>query len=334
MNRNQHTLETLPARQDTLEDPAVQRFMAWLKSVRQASDHTLLGYGRDLSQFTAFFWDKTSDRPPFDWSMPDRADAKRFLYAYARTGAKPTSTARKLASMRAFFRFLVIEGTLGHSPFSGLRAPRKAKALPVLLSEAEVSRLLDAPAMALRDALTQSESPLEPLRHYLFLRDIALFETLYCTGARVAEVATLTCGGLNLAQGTCIVVGKGNKERLCMLSQTATLAIQAMQEKAHLLWAGADNAKRPVFLNKDGEALTTRSIERFMKHWLAVAGLPTDLSPHKLRHSFATHLLTHGADLRAIQELLGHTSPATTQIYTHLAPERVAETYHRAHPRG
>ena len=137
-----------------------------------------------------------------------------------------------------------------------------------------------------------------------------------------------------LDAGVCRVIGKGDKERLCLLGAPALAALRAMRAQAPLLWPGTDAPDRPVFLNRDGHGLTTRSIERFMKRWLAAAGLSPDLSPHKLRHSFATHLLTHGADLRVVQELLGHASPATTQIYTHLAPERLAETYHAAHPRG
>lgn len=328
MNRNQHTLETLAARPDIGKDPAVARFVDWLRSVRHASALTEENYLRDLGQFVAFFW-KPADAPPFDWALPDAADAKRFLHAYVHTGAKPTSAARKLAALRAFFRWLVVEGTLAHSPFAGLRPPRQSKSLPTLLSEEEVTRLLRAPYEAL-----EADPGDDPLRRYLLLRDIALFETLYSTGARVAEIAALTNDRLDLARGGCVVRGKGDKERLCLLGRPALSALREMRAQACLLWEGTDAPGRAVFLSRFGEGLTARSIERFMKRWLAAAGLSADLSPHKLRHSFATHLLSHGADLRAVQELLGHASPATTQVYAHLAPERVAATYHAAHPRG
>ncbi len=333
MARNQHSLETFTSRTDILKDPEVARFADWLRTIKHSSELTVENYLRDIGQFVAFYW-KASELPPFNWARPDRTDAKRFLYAYARTGAKPTSTARKLSSLNAFFKYLVIQNVLAHSPVSGLRPPRKEKPLPILLTEAEVERLLAAPSEALHDALTTEGDALSPLKHYTLLRDCALFETLYSTGARISEVAHLKNRQLHLEQGTCIVLGKGNKERLCMLGAPAIRAIQAMHDQARLLWPGTSAPERNVFLNCEGVGLTTRSIERFMKYWLVLAGLPATLTPHKLRHSFATHLLSHGADLRAVQELLGHASPATTQIYTHLAPERVAETYHAAHPRG
>ncbi|MEG1933942.1 MAG: tyrosine-type recombinase/integrase [Kiritimatiellia bacterium] len=328
MNRNQHTLKTLQARENVETDPSIARFVDWLRSVRHASEQTVISYVRDLAQFVAFFW-KESDCPPFDWTVPDRQAAKKFLYTYACSGARPASTARKLASLRSFYHYLVIEGLVAHSPCTALHPPKGEKRLPVLLSEVEVLRLLEAP----RKYLETLSAP-EPWTRYVHLRDTALFEVLYSTGARVSEIATLTRGRLSLSQGVCRVLGKGNKERLCLLGRPAIESLQAMQAQALLLWQGTEISERAVFLNHEGEALTTRSIERFMKHWLAVAGLPTELSPHKLRHSFATHLLSHGADLRAVQELLGHASPATTQIYTHLSPEHLAASYHQSHPRG
>lgn len=331
MNRNQHTLETLATRPDIADDPAVARFAGALRTLRRASAHTVASYLRDIGQFAAFCWPGAV--LPLAWARADRAQAKDFLHAYARTGAKPASTARKLSALRTFYRFLVREGMAAVSPFATLRPPKRGRALPILLTEAEVTRLLNAPAEALRAALSAPTQP-APIEVYLLLRDVALFETLYSTGARIAEVAALTNARVSLAEGTCRVVGKGDKERLCMLGGPAVAAIAAMRAQAGKLWANADAPGRPVFLNRFGGGLATRSIERFMKRWLAAAGLSPDLSPHKIRHSFATHLLGHGADLRVVQELLGHASPATTQIYTHLAPERLAETYHTAHPRG
>lgn len=333
MGRNQHTLETFASRPDILQDPVVKRFSDWLQSVRQMSPQTVENYLRDVGQFAAFFWPETH-RPPFDWKAPARADAKRFLYAYARTGAKATSSARKLAAMKTFYRYLILTKQIAFSPFSEFRPPRRERPLPVLLTEQEVIRLLNAPPEALARAEAASAEALDPFERYTFLRDAAIFETLYSTGARVAEIAALTQAQVDLTRGICIVRGKGNKERLCILGEPAQRAIAAMREQARRIWFGTDEPRRCVFLNREGEGLTTRSIERFMKRWLAAAELPATLSPHKLRHSFATHLLAHGADLRSVQELLGHTSPATTQIYTHLAPERLEKTYHANHPRG
>lgn len=328
MNRNQHTLETLPARTDICADPMMIRFLQWFRSVRNGSEQTCLNYQRDVGQFVTWFFD-SNDHAPYDWSAPTRADAKAFLMTYAKTGAKPASTARKLASLKSFYRFLILEGELSASPFSGLRPPYRAKLLPKLLTEEEVLQLLNAP----REALARETND-DPIHRYTRLRDSAIFETLYSTGMRIAELVALDNAHLSLHQGTCIVRGKGNKERLCILGAPACEAIQAMQTAACQLWADTTESTSPVFLNYNGKSLTTRSVERFMKYWLAIAGLPGDLSPHKLRHSFATHILAHGADLRAVQELLGHASPATTQIYTHLTIDRLSETYHQAHPRG
>ena len=333
MNRNQHTLDTFPSRRDIGDEPDAATFARWLRAVRHASEQTVANYLRDLGQFALVRWN--AERPlPLPWSDVSPEDARRFIYAYAKTGAKPASTARKLSALRAFFRFLVREKRLEHSPFAALRPPRRGKPLPVVLDESEVERLLAAPRAALADAQKNAEVPLAPLRRYLLLRDIALFETLYSTGARIAEIVGLVRARLDLDHGTCLILGKGNKERIALLGAPACDAIRAMSDQALHLWAGTGRADCAVFLNQEGGALTPRSVERFMKRWLAAAGLPPDLSPHKIRHAFATHLLAHGADLRAVQELLGHASPATTQIYTHLAPERLAETYHAAHPRG
>lgn len=333
MARNQYTLETFISRPDILDDPVVKHFADWLRNVRQTSPQTVENYVRDVGQFASFFWPESA-KPPFDWKSPTRVDAKRFLYAYARTGAKPTSSARKLAAMKTFYRYLILTKQIAFSPFSEFRPPRKDKPLPVLLTEQEVIRLLNAPQEALRNLLAAATDATDPFLIYAHLRDAALFETLYSTGARVSEVAGLTNQQLDLERGICIVIGKGNKERLCILGEPAQRAIREMKEQARKIWFETDSPARAVFLNREGDGLTTRSIERFMKRWLSYAELPADLSPHKLRHSFATHLLAHGADLRSVQELLGHNSPATTQIYTHLAPERLAGTYHEAHPRG
>ena len=332
MHRNQHTLETFSAREDVAQDPGVAQFVDWLGAVRHLSAKTISAYLMDIGQFVAFFFEP-SDKPPFNWLLPDRDDAKRFLYAYARTGAKASSTARKLAALRTFFRFLVTAKLCDHSPFSGLRPPRREKPLPALLSEREVVQFLEAPVNAAKQLLESNAVP-DPLMLYFCLRDAAIFEVLYSTGARIAEVTALLNASVDTAQGSCRLLGKGNKERLSLLGRPACVAVERMRAQARKLWQGTDAPTRPVFLNLDGEGLTPRSVQRFMKRWLAAAGLPATLSPHKLRHSFATHLLAHGADLRAVQELLGHNSPATTEIYTHLAPERLEQTYRATHPRA
>lgn len=330
MTGNQHTHPTWASRADLLEDPRLTEFVAWLRQLRQLSPHTEENYLRDIGQFVNFFYG-TEAMPPFDWLLPNRQDAKRFLYAYTKTGARPASAARKLASLRTLFRYFALENLREDNPFSGIRRPKGDQPLPRVLTEAETLRLLEAPTEALR-AL---DNP-TPETRYIHLRDRAILETLYSTGARVSELITLDPGDISLSDGVCRVFGKGRKERLALLGRPAREALTAMLEASLALWpiAAEGGGGTPLFRNLTGGRLTTRSVERSMKHWLAAAGLPDDLSPHKIRHSFATHLLTHGADLRAVQELLGHASPATTQIYAHLSAEQITASYHHAHPRG
>jgi integrase/recombinase XerC len=172
------------------------------------------------------------------------------------------------------------------------------------------------------------------LTYYFALRDRALLETLYSTGARVSEVAAMTQKALDLLAGVVIVRGKGKKERLCPLGNPAARAIRAAMQEADSIWPSAGKQAVPLFRNKRGEPLTPRSIERMMKTMLTEAGLSADFSPHALRHSFATHLLDAGADLRCVQELLGHASLSTTQIYTHVSVERLKKVYQDSHPRA
>ncbi len=328
MNRNQHTVKTFESREDLLQDPWVARFSDWLTHLRKVSTHTSSNYLRDLGQFVNAVYGE-AERAPFDWASVDRACAKRYLLAYAKTGASAASTARKLAALRTFFKFLTIEQCIKGNPFVGLARPKSAKRLPAYLTEEEVVRLLDAP---LKDFTTLRD--LSPEEVYGRMRDAALFEVLYSTGVRVSELVAMRCRDIHLDEGICRVLGKGKKERLCLLGLPACRAIERLLGQAQMLWQGATQAEAFLFRNLKGGQLTPRSVERQMKHWLAVAGLSTDLSPHKLRHTFATHLLNHGADLRSVQELLGHASPATTQIYTHLSNEHLAASYHQAHPRG
>ncbi len=333
VNKNQHTLETFESRPDILEDALVKGFYDWLVHLRKVSAHTATNYIRDLGQFATFTFDAAAAQGgtplPLPWLKVTRTEAKAFLMAYAKTGASPTSTARKLAALRTFYRYLAIEGLIQGSPFTGLHRPRAAKKLPTLLSEEEVIRLLNAPLNAIEKT---SDPP--PWELYALLRDAALFEVMYSTGVRISELVAMQCQTVNLREGLCRVIGKGRKERIVLLGNPAVRAVQAMLRQAAMLWEDATAPDTSLFRNRFGEALTPRSVERFMKYWLGVAGLDADLSPHKLRHSFATHLLNHGADLRSVQELLGHTSPATTQVYTHLSDIRLSESYHAAHPRG
>lgn len=311
-------------------DTGVGRFRAYLEHERNASAHTVDNYLRDLGQFVVQTWGESA-RAPYPWGEADRFTARRFLVLSQKAGSRPTTTARKLSSLRSFYRFLVREGVVTQNPFTGLRAPKAGRSLPDVLSVAEVTRLVEAPARLARGAAAGGPAP-TPVQDYAVLRDTALLETLYSTGGRISEIAGLLERDVDLISGVVKVKGKGRKERLCPLGNPANHALRAAITRGSALWGGGRD--RPVFRNKFGARLTPRSVERLMKPYLAAAGLDERFSPHALRHSFATHLLDAGADLRSVQELLGHASLSTTQIYTHVSVERLRNVYQDAHPRA
>ena len=322
--------ETLPNRPDAVLDPDVTRFKRYLESECNASDHTVTAYLQDLGQFAERLWPReTHPDPPFPWRAVTREQARMFLSAYHQNGVEPASTRRKLASLRSFFTFLMECNVVAVNPFAGLRGPKLPKSLPQILSLNEVERLLAAPLRSLDGKQAPS---LETV--YGATRDSAIFEVLYSTGCRISEIAGLTWRAANLDTGIVRVTGKGNKERLCVLGAPARRILQELRRLSGTLWDFGAADDTPLFLNLQGSALSTRSMERQMKVWLAAAGLPQDLTPHKLRHSFATHLLDAGADLRSVQEMLGHSSLSTTQIYTHVSIQRLKDEYQKAHPRA
>ena len=311
-------------------DPLLLQFMQYLDNERNASKHTQSNYMMDIMQFAHFRWGD-EELPPFKWSELDTFAARKFVVEFQKKGYAPTTTSRKMSSLRAFYRFLEREGHVDVNPFAGLRSPKKKQGLPDFLSIAEVEQLLSVPQKLWRQlpAKKQAESYVE----YAMLRDTAILEVFYSTGARVAEVAGLLRRNVDLLSGVIIVRGKGKKERMCPLGSPACKALRQMFARGDMLWAeSAKSRQAPVFMNKSGDAISTRSIERMMKKYLPAAGLRVNISPHTLRHSFATHMLDAGADLRSVQELLGHSSLSTTQIYTHVTVERLKKVYDEAHP--
>lgn len=303
-------------------DPLVEAFARHLLAESGGSANTLAAYASDIAQLVGFKWGSEAS-PPYVWEDFTDSDARRFLVAFSSAGAAATTVRRKLASGRAFFRFLQREVGVIDNPFSLLRGPRKARTLPKTLSVADVERLLSRPSQDARDGIVGD---------YAAARDRALFEALYSTGCRIGEMTPIVWGALDLGRGTLVVTGKGAKERLVILGRPACAALKALREAAYANGAPAGDSDR-VFLTDAGRPVSRRFAERRMKRYLAEAGLPLDLSPHKLRHSFATHLLDAGADLRSVQEMLGHASLSTTQIYTHVSVERLRDEYAKAHPR-
>lgn len=314
-------------------DPGLGNFLQHLDVEKNASAHTLENYARDIHQFAAQQWPDA--QPPFPWPSVTRLHARAFLAGLQKTGLRPASSSRKLSSLRSFFKFLHREGEVTQNPFAGLPLPKKDRYLPEILSAEEIGRLLDTPRRV-RDADGQAAGTSDVFKDYAMARDTAVLEVLYSSGIRLSELTGLREDRVDLLGGVVRVLGKGKKERMCPLGGPAVRALHdALNAREDfLVWLGVTRRPPALFLNKHGTALSNRSIQRMMKTMLAAANLPPELSPHALRHSFATHLLDAGADLRSVQELLGHSSLSTTQIYTHVSIERMKEVYQKAHPRA
>ncbi len=317
---------------DDSRDPflALDRFVEHLRSVRRCSPHTLRAYGNDVARFLEFAASEGARTLDALDDLLVREYVVRFKDAEcedpggrSRGVRKKTSVARMIASLRAYFRHLVRNGILEQNPAALVRTPKKDQRLPKCLSEDEVGRLLSS----VRGG------------EFAALRDKAILEVLYSTGCRVAECVGMDVDDLDLERGAVIVRGKRKKERLCALGGPSRKAIAAYLDARarELLEHGRDESA--LFLNdRPGEGrlerLTDRSVRRLLKHYLALADLPAGPSPHTLRHSFATHLLQRGANLRLVQEMLGHEQATTTQIYTHLDPDKLRASYEKAHPRA
>jgi integrase/recombinase XerC len=288
----------------------LRAFQDYIDTVRNLSAHTQRAYGRDLAEVVAalagFGCTRSRD--------VDLFGLRRYLATLRERELAPRSMARKISAIRSFFRWLDESGRTPSNPAEGLRTPRRPRRLPQVLTGEEVVRLLEAPDAG----------------RWGGLRDRALLETLYSTGARVSELAGLDLRDLDLMEGTALLRGKGRRERLAGLGAPCVRALEAYDEATRA--ARRRTAKAPVFLNRYGTRLTARSIARMIEKHVTAAALPSHVSPHTLRHSFATHLLEAGANLREVQELLGHKSVASTQIYTHLSLEHLRKVYDRAHP--
>ncbi len=296
---------------------ALGDFERHLRDERRVSEHTLRNYLSDLQQFAAFL---ASAMP--DVKRPGEVDTlalRTYLGYLHQRGVCKASVMRKLAALRTFFRFLHREGRVGSNPARALHTPRQVKKVPRVLTEEESAALVEAPP--------------SPEDHSLAgLRDRALLELLYATGMRASEVVGLDMERVFLSDRIIRVWGKGRKERVVPFGEPAARALEAYL--AARSDAGALGPASPVFCNLKGGRLTSRSLQRIVEKYLKLAPMDKDASPHTLRHSFATHLLSRGADLRAIQELLGHESLSTTQKYTHVAAAQLKAVYDSAHPRA
>jgi tyrosine recombinase XerC len=294
----------------------ILEFMAKLEHEKGFSVHTLRAYHKDLLQFDAFLKDEKRN----NLKEINHLLLRKFLALLRSKDYTKATIARKLASLRSFFKFLIREGELVSNPFEMLRTPKQEKKLPHFLSINEVDVLLKAPDCS----------------NVMGLRDMAILETLYSTGIRVSELVGLDENDIDFFGGMIKVQGKGKKERLVPIGSHAIKAInEYVDSKSKSKKDARKKVSRsdPLFLNKFGGRLTARSVARSLDKYIKMSGGNLLTSPHTFRHSFATHLLDKGADLRAVQELLGHSNLSTTQVYTHITTERLRSVYEKSHPR-
>lgn len=311
-------------------DPCIEHFVKVLEGERNASAHTISNYLMDIQQFAGLTWGDEA-KPPYRWKEVDRFAARKFLVFFQKLEMAPATTSRKLSALRSFYKFLVREEYAVLNPFSGLPLPKKGSYLPAVLSINEIEQLLAAP-----HAMAKEAQKKRVFDEYVPVRDTAIFETLYSSGMRLGELVSMKENQIDILSGIINVLGKGKKERLCPLGRPAEIALQnalAMRSEVWNELGEQSRSREVVFLNKNGGPITARSIERMVKKYVAYCELKPTITPHALRHSFATHLLDNGADLRSVQELLGHASLSTTQIYTHVSIEKLKRVYEEAHPR-
>ncbi len=295
---------------------AISRFLRYLDVERNASEHTIKSYREDIFSLVEYLCldDKRAPRP----AEVTPLDLRGYISALHDAGYARSTVSRRLASLRSFYRYAQREGLADQNPAKPLRNPRRQRKLPHFLSTDEISRLLSAPNS----------------RDVLGLRDRAILETTYSAGLRVSELVAMNDDDLDFPGGLTRIRGKGRVERLAPLGSFAIRALQRWLKKRSLAADQRGDTGIPVFVNRFGRRLSSRSVARMLEKYLKVTGLDARTTPHTLRHSFATHLVDRGADIRSVQELLGHKSLITTQIYTHLSTANLRATYEKAHPRA
>ena len=302
-----------------LPSDARQAVDAFLESLagRNASPGTITEYRRHATEFLAFL-----EARRVAWTAPDRATIRAYLSSLADRDLSPSSVAGRLAAVRSLYRHALRNGRIETDPLAGVRAPRRPSRLPRVLTVDEAASLVTAP----RRLRARDEA--------LARRDAAMLELLYATGMRISELAGLTLDRLDLDRRRLRVIGKGNKERQLLFGAPAASALRGYLSEARPVLAARGPAGSAVFLNASGAPLSARGARLVLDRWVQAAGAPKRTSPHTLRHSFATHLLEGGADLRVVQELLGHANLQTTQVYTHLSDAALRSAYREAHPRA
>jgi integrase/recombinase XerC len=291
-------------------DPLVEEFLRYLANERNASPRTLKAYRHALTGFRTE--NKTS------WKKCTGDDFRNYLFALMKQGQARSYVRLQFSALRTFYVFLIARKRLLHNPVREVQLPKMEKKLPLVLTRQQVEELLAAPTRQAKNRSAPSWMP---------LRDVAIMELFYSSGLRLSELAALDVADVDLYTESVRVFGKGRKERVCPAGLPALEAIQKYR-------AAANVHTGPLFINKTRRRISVRSIWLVLKRYVRHTSIPISISPHKLRHSFATHMLDRGADLRSVQELLGHASLSTTQIYTHVTVERLKKAYSDAHPRA
>ena len=304
-------------------------FAAFLEYERGASRYTLRNYMGDVVLFLQFLADQGIKQ------LPDatRDHVQRWIYDLTMDGSARSSIARRLSALRSFWRFLAREGVIENpETITRTPSPKIGRRLPDLLSERDAERLVHAPLRFAETIDPSTKDKQASMQRALALRDHAIFELAYGAGLRVAEIASLDLSGLDLRNRVARVWGKRSKQRETLFGEPCRQALTTYVSDARPLLARGIRTRAAVFLNSRAGRLSTRGIELALKKWAREEGLPEGVHPHTLRHSFATHMLDGGADLRLVQEMLGHASVATTEIYTHVSQAQMAQAYARAHP--
>jgi integrase/recombinase XerC len=298
-------------------DKWVANFLNYLNVEKNYSPMTLKSYGGDIDLFTDFMQKRSGN---CSWEKVSILDIRAYLAQLNNQQAARKSIARRISSLRSFYKYLIRENHVKINPFAKVRTPKLEKKLPVFLEETEINELLEQPDQS----------------NLLGLRDKAILEFLYATGCRVSELAGLTLDRVDLGNQYALLLGKGHKERLVPIGHPCIRALEAYLNKSRNLLMEKFQVEEHehIFVNSRGTPLTDRSVRRILDKYISQMSLHKHISPHSIRHTFATHLLEHGADLRSVQELLGHASLSTTQIYTHVTTERIAKVYEKHHPRA
>ena len=317
---------------DTPEKSVGKSLAAFIRHIRNEknySEHTVDAYFSSIVEFAEKV--RQADISFDDWSSVDREQARHFIGILYDAGNSKRSIMRKLSGLRSFFRFLILIGEISVNPFDNLPAMKADKLLPKVMSVNQIELLLKGVSTYWAEQLAGGTAKSEEGAAFSCARDKALIEVIYSGGLRISEAVGLLLADTDISSGVVKVRGKGKKERLAVLGTPSKKALReylALRNAA----GGLRTPNAPVFLNQQGTGITARSFQRNLKSYLLQAGLPPDFTPHKLRHSFATHMLDAGADLRTIQEMLGHENLSTTQVYTHVSAERMKKIYLKTHP--